>query len=180
MAGSDLADKKVLMIIAQKNFRDEEFFEPREIFEDAGMDVTVASNSTDEAVGVLGGKVRPDATIDNVNIADFDAVVIAGGGGSREFLWSNKKLQKLVKDAFDHEKVLAAICISPVVLARAGVLEDRKATVFNDAACIKELEKGGASYEEEDVIVDDNVVTACGPDAAEKFGEAVLEALSNL
>lgn len=180
MTRPDLADKKVLMVIAQKNFRDEEFFEPREIFEDAGVDITVASNSTDEAVGTLGGKVRPDVTIDNVNIADFDAVIIAGGSGSREFLWSNNKLQKLVRDAFEHEKVVAAICISPVVLARAGVLEDKRATVFNDSACIKELEKGGASYEKEDVVVAANVITACGPDAAEEFGEAVLEALENM
>jgi len=180
MTGSDIADKKILMVIAQKNFRDEEFFEPREIFEDAGVDITVASNSMDEAVGTLGRKVRPDISIDNVNIAEFDAVVIAGGGGSKEFLWSNKKLHKLVKDAFEHEKVVAAICVSPVVLARAGVLEDRRATVFKDSACIKELEKGGASYEDEDVIVADNVVTACGPKAAEEFGEAVLETLRKL
>jgi protease I len=180
MTGSDIADKKILMVIAQKDFRDEEFFEPREIFEDAGVDITVASNSMDEAVGTLGRKVRPDISIDNVNIAEFDAVVIAGGGGSREYLWSNKKLHKLVRDAHEHEKVVAAICISPVVLARAGVLEDRRATVFKDSACIKELEKGGASYEDEDVVIMDNVVTAAGPKAAEEFGEAVLEVLEKL
>lgn len=178
MSSGDLQDKKILMVIAQKNFRDEEFLEPREIFEDMDMDVTVASNSTDEAEGVLGRKIKPDISIDKAIAADYDAIVIVGGGGSREYLWSNEKLHGLIRDAIEHEKVVAAICVSPVVLAKAGVLADRKATVFKDNACIKELKSCKAVYEDEDVIISDNIVTGRDPKCAEKFGEAVLEALS--
>ncbi|MDG6244859.1 MAG: DJ-1/PfpI family protein [Methanolobus sp.] len=174
---SDLASKKVLMVIAQEDFRDEEFFEPREIFEDAGLSITIASKTTNEATGVLGRAVKPDVSIDNAIIADYDAIVISGGPGSRKFLWSDKKLQKLVTDAFEQEKVVAAICISPVVLARAGVLEGKKATVFKDPESIRELEKGGAVYEDRDVIVADNIVTGRDPKCAEKFGEAVVETM---
>ncbi len=180
MSPGELEDKKVLMVIAQKNFRDEEFLEPREIFEDMDMDVTVASNSTKEAEGMLGRKIQPDLSIDDAIVADYDAIVIVGGSGSREYLWSNEKLQELVKDAIEHEKVVAAICVSPVILARAGALEGKKATVFKDDACIKELKKSKAVYENEDVIISDNVVTGRDPKCAEKFGEAVLEALSKI
>ncbi|WP_407356418.1 DJ-1/PfpI family protein [Methanolobus sp. WCC5] len=174
---SDLDSKKVLMVVAQEGFRDEEFFEPREIFEDAGLSITIASKTTNEATGALGRNVKPDISIDNVIIADYDAIVISGGPGSRKLLWPDKRLQKLVADAFEQEKVVAAICVSPVVLARAGVLEDKKATVFKDPESIRELEKGGATYEDMDVIVTDNIVTGRDPACAEKFGEAVVETL---
>jgi len=180
MPGSDLDSKKVLMVVAQEGFRDEEFFEPREVFEDAGITITIASKTTNEASGVLGRSVKPDVAIDKVNIAEYDAIVISGGPGSRKYLWPDKNLRELVADAFEQEKVVAAICVSPVVLARAGVLESKKATVFKDPESIKELEKGGAIYEDESVIVVDNVVTGRDPASAEEFGEAVLEALENL
>ncbi|MBP1908433.1 DJ-1/PfpI family protein [Methanolobus bombayensis] len=180
MPGSDLDSKKVLMIVAQEDFRDEEFFEPREVFEDEGITITIASNTTDEATGVLGRSVKPDVAISKANVMDYDAIVISGGPGSRKRLWSDKDLQELVADAFEQEKVVAAICISPVVLARAGVLENKRATVFKDPESIKELEKGGAIYENESVIVTDNVVTGRDPASAEEFGEAVVEALGNM
>ena len=164
----DIADKKILMVVAQKNFRDEEFFEPRDVFEDEGVNITVASNSTEEAEGVLGGSVKPDMSIDDVNIADYDAIVIAGGGGSRH---------KIVREGFEMEKVVAAICISPVVLAKAGILEGKRATVFGDPASIKALKKGGANYEDEEVIVVDNIITGRDPASAVKFGQMVLETL---
>nr|WP_321498348.1 DJ-1/PfpI/YhbO family deglycase/protease [uncultured Methanolobus sp.] len=180
MPGSELDNKKVLMVVAQEGFRDEEFFEPREVFEDAGITITIASKTTDEASGVLGRSVKPDVAIDNVNIAEFDAIVISGGPGSRKYLWSDKDLRSLVSNAFEQEKVVAAICVSPVILARAGVLEGKKATVFKDPESIKELEKAGALYEDESVVVIGNIVTGRDPASAEAFGEAVLEALENM
>ena len=173
----DIADKKILMVVAQKNFRDEEFFEPRDVFEDEGVNITVASNSTEEAEGVLGGTVKPDIAISDANIADYDAIVISGGGGSREYLWNNEALREIVVQAFDMEKVVAAICISPVVLAKAGILEGKRATVFGDPASIKALKKGGANYEDEEVIVVDNIITGRDPASAVKFGQMVLETL---
>lgn len=176
---TELDDKKILMVVAQDNFRDEEYFEPRDILEDAGVSIIVASNSTKEATGKLGGKIKPDIAIKDVIIDDLDGIIIVGGSGSREFLWSNKDLHRLVKYFFDQDKIVSAICASPVVLARTKVLEDRKATVFKDDEFIDELKKNGAIYKDEDVIVDENLITANGPDAAEKFGLAIVEALSN-
>ena len=108
-----------------------------------GVSITVASNSTKEAHGVLGGKIKPDIAIKEAIMAEYDGLVIVGGPGSREYLWPNKDLQRLVKDAFDQDKVVAAICISPVILARAKVLEDKDCTVFKDKECIAEIQKYG-------------------------------------
>lgn len=175
---SELDDKKILMVVAQDNFRDEEYLEPRDILEDAGVSITVASNSTKEAHGALGAKIKPDISIKDAIMTEFDGLVIAGGGGSREHLWPNKDLQRLVKDAFDQDKLVAAICVSPVVLARAKILEDRDCTVFKDKECIAELEKGGGLYTDKDVVVDGNIITARDPKAAEKFGHAIVEQLA--
>lgn len=180
MPGSDLESKKILMVIAQENFRDEEFFEPRDIFEDAGVSITIASNSTDEATGVMGGVVKPDISIADALITDYDAIVISGGAGSRKLLWPDRKLQSLVSEGFEQEKVVAAICVSPVVFARAGILEGKKATVFKDPESIRELADAGADYEDADVIVTDNIVTGRNPQAAEKFAMAVLDRLEKM
>ncbi|OPY24881.1 MAG: Intracellular protease 1 [Methanomethylovorans sp. PtaU1.Bin073] len=111
-------------------------------------------------------------------MTEFDGLVIAGGGGSREHLWPNKDLQRLVKDAFEQDKLVAAICVSPVVLARAKILEDRDCTVFKDKECIAELEKCGGLYTDKDVVVDGNIITARDPKAAEKFGHAIVDLLA--
>ncbi len=176
--GSELDDKKILMVVAQDNFRDEEYLEPRDVLEDAGVSITVASNSTKEAYGALGAKIKPDISIKDAIMAEFDGIVVVGGGGSREHLWPNKDLQRLVKDAFDQDKLVAAICISPVILARAKVLEDRDCTVFKDKECIAELEKYGGQYQDTDVVADGNIVTARDPKAAEKFGHAIVKQLA--
>lgn len=175
---SELDDKKILMVVAQDNFRDEEYLEPRDVLEDAGVSITVASNSTKEAHGALGAKIKPDISIKDAIMAEFDGLVVVGGGGSREHLWPNKDLQRLVKDAFDQDKLVSAICVSPVVLARAKILEDRDCTVFKDKECIAELEKYGGLYTDKDVVVDGNIITARDPKAAEKFGHAIVEQLA--
>lgn len=169
--------KKILMVIAQENFRDEEYLDPRKVFEKSGYDVTVASNSTDTARGMKGKKVKPDIAIADGNANDYDAIVVVGGGGSRQYLWENVKLRSIVKEAEKSGKVVAAICISPVVLAKAGLLKGKKTTVFKDDTCIKALKKNGAKYEDKDVIREGKLVTGRDPRAAKKFGETVVEAL---
>ncbi|MBP2029254.1 protease I [Methanohalophilus levihalophilus] len=169
--------KKILMVIAQENFRDEEYLDPRKVFEKNGYDVTVASNSTETARGAKGEKVKPDIAIADANADDYDSVVIVGGGGSVKFLWDNVKLRSLAKDAEKSGKVVAAICLSPVVLAKAGLLKGKKSTVFAEKTAIKALKKNGAKYEDTDVLREGKIVTGRDPKAAKKFGETVVEAL---
>ncbi|ADE36751.1 DJ-1/PfpI/YhbO family deglycase/protease [Methanohalophilus mahii] len=169
--------KKILMVIAQENFRDEEFLQPREIFENAGFDITVATNQKKVARGMLGGKVKPDTTISSEKANSYDAIVISGGGGAKQYLWDNKELHGIVQDAYNQDKLIAAICISPVVLAKAGILKGKKSTVFNDPESVKQIKKGGAEYQDKDVIIDGNIITARDPKVASSFGKSVLEFL---
>lgn len=169
--------KKILMIVAQENFRDEEFFEPKEVFEKSGAKVTVASNTTKKAKGMLGGEVKPDISISDANIDDYDAISITGGGGSKQYLWDNKELQNIVKKANGQGKVVAAICISPVVLANAGILEGKKSTVFKNDETVRILKEKGAKHKDKGVISDGNIVTGRDPKSAKEYGKTVLKAI---
>ncbi|NIM98828.1 MAG: hypothetical protein GTO24_12350, partial [candidate division Zixibacteria bacterium] len=74
--------------------------------------------------------------------------------------------------------LVASICISPVVLAKAGLLRGKKATVFRTTTTINELEKGGALISDAPVVVDGKIITGRGPEAAREFGLKIAESLS--
>lgn len=174
-----LTDKKIAFIIAFRNFRDEEYFVPREILEKAGVQIKTASNKLGKAIGADGGEVEADLLIENLNPADFDAVVFVGGPGCLENL-DNEDSYKLLKEAVAQDKVLAAICISPVILAKAGILNGKKATVWSnplDKSGVNILKENGAVYQDSPVVVDGKIITAKGPAAAKRFGEALVEIL---
>ena len=173
----DLGDKSILMVIAPKDFRDEELFEPKEIFEEKGAKITVASTSTDTAKGMLSGTVKPDLKISDVNVEEYDVIVIVGGVGSEEYLWGDEELRILVKEAYNKDKIVSAICLSPVVLARAGILEGKQATVFPDREAIDELKRNGANYLDRSVVVSDGVITGRDPESAEEFALKIWDTL---
>ncbi|MBP2171789.1 DJ-1/PfpI/YhbO family deglycase/protease [Methanococcus voltae] len=171
----------VLLVIAQKDFRDEELFEPLQVFQSKNNIATnVVSNEVGEHVGMLGRKITTNKTIDDVKSSDYNAIVVVGGSGSREYLWNNETLLKLINEFNDDKKVVSAICISPVVLAHAGILNGKNATVFEDNESIEEMKKSGANLLNDGVVVDGNIVTAKGPQVAKEFGEKVLELIENL
>ncbi|WP_292378637.1 DJ-1/PfpI family protein [Methanosarcina sp. UBA289] len=177
MTETEYEGKKILIVIAQEQFRDEECFVPKQIFEAAGVKVTVAAEATKTAKGMLGGTTKPDIKISDARVDDYDAIVITGGSGSRKYLWDNKALQKLLKEADAQKKVISAICISPVVLARTGILKGKESTVFKSPDTVSELKEHGAVYLDREVVISGRVVTGRDPASAEAFGKAILEAL---
>jgi len=177
--GKNLEGKKIVVILAFKDFRDEEYFVPKEILEKAGAEIKTASNKTGTAIGADGGEVNVGLLVSEINLADFDAVVFIGGPGCLENL-DNNNSYKVVQDTVSQNKVLASICISPTILAKAGVLQGKKATVWTspmDKSAVKILEDNGAIYEDKSVVVDGKIITGNGPGASKEFGEAIIEAL---
>ncbi|MEW6574430.1 MAG: DJ-1/PfpI/YhbO family deglycase/protease [Bacillota bacterium] len=169
----ELAGKKVLLVVAPRDFRDEEFSVPRRVFEEQGAQITVASSVKGTATGMLGGAVEADVVFSEVRPADFSAVVLAGGTGSKEYLWDDKELRRVVQGTYQEGKVVSAICLSPVVLARAGCLKGKEATVWPDPAAVRELKTAGAKYVDRSVVVSGSVATARDPQSAEAFAQAV-------
>jgi protease I len=172
-------NKKIAMIIASEDFRDEEYFVPKEILEKEGIEVKTASDKTGLARGADGGEAKVDLLVQEVNSADFDAVVFIGGPGALEYL-DNEISYKLARGVAEQEKILGAICVAPAILARAGVLKNKKATVWSsalDKGPVRILKEAGTIYEDEDVVIDGKIITANGPSSAQEFGEKILSML---
>jgi len=170
-------EKKALMIIAARDFRDEEYQEPKAVLEKQGVEVVVASTVAGTAAGMFGLQVTPDTTVDEVNPEEFDAVVVVGGSGSQTHLWNNVHVHKIVQALHQRGRLVAAICTSPVVLAKVGILKGRKATVFRASNTINELKKGGALISDAPVVVDGKIITGRGPEAAREFGQKIVDNL---
>jgi protease I len=168
--------KKVLMVIAPSDFRDEEYLQPKELFENAGFDVVTASKKTGEITGMLGAKAFAEKNIDEINIDDFDVVVFVGGTGAATYFDDERALE-IAKGAYSKGKIIAAICIAPTILANAGILEGKKATIWEDPRLVDNLKEKGAIYTGENVTRDGKVITGKGPFAARDFGEEIVRAL---
>jgi len=162
------------MIIAPRNFRDEELFHTKEELESSGISVTIASTTTDTATGMLGGTAKPDMTINDVNVDDYDAIVFVGGTGSSIY-FNNPKAHEIARSAIEKGKLVGAICIAPSTLANAGLLNGKKATSYPSEE--NNLISKGADYTGNPVEKDGNIITATGPSAAREFGRMIAKSL---
>ena len=175
----EIKDKKVAMIIAFKDFRDEEYFIPKQVLKTGGSKITTVSSELGKAIGIYGGEVNVDATLDKLKVDDFEAIIFIGGSGALKYV-EDETCWKIAKETVLKNRVLGAICIGPAILARAGVLSGKKATVWSsplDKSAVKILKEEGTIYEDNQVVEDGNIVTANGPQVARKFGETIAKLL---
>lgn len=166
----------ILFLIAPKEFRDEEILVPYDYLKKAGFKPLIASADTTEALGILGAKIKPDISLKEIDTLKLTGMVLVGGPGSVIY-WDDSLVHTYSRHFFKNKKLLAAICLAPVTLARAKVLTNRSATVFRDRATISEFKKYGVKYQDKDVVIDGLIVTASGPKASEKFAKAIEKVL---
>jgi protease I len=169
--------KKIAIVVGQRYFKDEELNIPKALFEKEGALVTIVSSKPDTAEGDGGTRVKPDVVIDELDVDSFDAIVFIGGSGVKKDFWENPKAHAVAKEAVKQDKILAAICWGPVVLANAGVLEGKKATGHTAQGADDILTERGCEYTGESVTVDGNIVTAFGPSSSDSFAVAIIQAL---
>ncbi|MDD3620814.1 MAG: DJ-1/PfpI family protein [Methanofollis sp.] len=169
---------KLVLAIAPEKFRDEEFEVPQQIFSEAGIETVVASTRVGTCQGMIGATAEATSAFTDLNPEEYDGIVVVGGIGSQDHLWTDADLKNFVQACTKAGKVVAAICLSPAILALAGVLDGKNATVFKSPASVKEMQRGGARLVDESVVTDGKIVTANGPAAARAFAEAVIAALS--
>jgi len=165
---------RILMVIAKQGYRDEEYEDPKIVFEGHGFKVTTASQSKGECIGKLGGHAWADTAIHEVNPHDYNAIVFVGGPGCAQLLHDHEVLL-LAKEAYQYDKVVAAICMAPSILANAGLLEGKRVTSFSGEK--ENLEKNGATFTGNPVEIDGKIITATGPEAVSDFAEAVSRAI---
>jgi protease I len=170
----ELPGKKVVIPV-ESMFNTFEFWYPYFRLKEAGAEVTVVgSGSAETYTGKPGTEVKVDVSIDQVSAAEFDGVVIPGGYAP-DIMRRYPKMVQLVKDLFEDGKVVAAICHAGWMLASAKILPGKTVTSF--FAIKDDLVHAGAEWVDQEVVVDDNLITSRTPDDLPAFMRAVIAAM---
>lgn len=172
----ELPNKKVIILVEQQ-FNDHEFWYPYYRLLEAGAQVTVVGTGTAiEYKGKDGTQAKQDASADKINASDFDAVIIPGGFAP-DFMRRNKAMVNLVKSMSENGKTVAAICHAGWMLASAKILKGKKATSF--FAIRDDMEHAGAIWVDEEVVIDEKLVTSRTPADLPAFMRAVIKSIAS-
>jgi protease I len=163
-------------VLVENNFEDSELQIPCAALSQAGATIAlIGSRMNDEYKGKQGKiKVKPSATATEVRAQDFDAIVIPGGAAP-DRIRTNPNAVRLVMEAMDLGKPVAAVCHGPQLLIEADRLQGKRATGF--LAIRKDIENAGASYVNESLVIDDNLITSRQPGDLPIFAKAILDRL---
>jgi protease I len=171
----NLAGKKVFILV-ETIYNDLEFWYPYYRLKEAGAEVIV--------VGPMGGMVyngkaglpvKADAGMADVTAADCDGLIIPGGYAP-DHMRRHPQMVQLVRDSVESGKIVAAICHAGWMLASADVLHGRTVTSF--FAIRDDLMHAGATFVDQEVVVDGNIITSRTPDDLPPFMRAIISALA--
>jgi protease I len=170
-----LLEGKKIAILAENFYEDMELWFPRLRFRGLGAEVVVVgSGSADTYTGKHGYPVTVDKAASDVNAADFDAVIIPGGYAP-DHMRRHPEMIDLVRQAYEHGKVVAAICHGPWMLISAHILKAKTVTAF--FAIKDDLVNAGATYVDQEVMVDGTIITSRKPNDLPAFCDAIMMAL---
>ena len=165
-----------VLILATDGFEESELFGPRQILEQRGAEVKLASPRLEPIQATVhddpGKTIRPDMTIADVRTEEFDALILPGGVRNPDQLRTNAAAIALIRDFAAQGKPVAAICHGPWLLVEADLLHGRTATSY--ASIRTDLTNAGANVVDQVVVVDGNIITSRKPDDIEAFTNAVI------
>lgn len=167
---------KRIAILIEADFEDSELMEPLRAMKELGARVmVVGTGSKRNYQGQRGSaSISVDTTADKVKAEDFDAIIIPGGYAPDK-MRLHQPMIDLVKRANDTKKVIAAICHGPQLLISADIAKGRRVTSWPSIAV--DLKNAGASWVDEPVVRDSNIITSRKPADIPKFTKAIVAAL---
>ena len=176
MAEQKLNGKRVAIIAADMVER-VELEEPRKALEDAGAQTELISLKPGEIQAFdhfdPANKHKVDKAIEEADAADYDALMIPGGVGNPDQLRGDENVVQFVQEFFTAGKPVAAICHAPWVLVEADVVKGRKLTSWPTLQT--DIRNAGAEWVDEEVVVDDGLVTSRKPDDIPAFNRKMIE-----
>jgi protease I len=149
---------KRAVIITAQNFQDEEFTYPYYRLLEEGFHVDVATPDKMAVFGKYGVPARPTIDTKDLRIENYDLVVLPGGFEAPDRLRIRKEVLVFVKAMFENNKIVAAICHGPWICISAGILRGKKATGYMSIA--DDIKNAGATYLDQEVVIDGNLITA--------------------
>ena len=156
------------IVLLMDEFEEIEALSIIDILRRAGIETTTVGVGSNLLKSAQGVKVYSDIRFLDLEGRKYDALILPGGRGFRNLL-ENYAVINLVKDAYRAGKVIAAICGSPLVLEKAGILKDKRATIYPG------MEKLISRPRDGKVVIDENIITSKGPGTAIEFGLAIVE-----
>ena len=176
MAEQKLAGKKVA-ILAADMFEQVELVEPRKALEEAGAQTEIVSIKDGEIQGFNhfepADKVKVDKTVEEASAADYDALLVPGGVGNPDQLRGDENAVGFVREFVESKKPVAVICHGPWVLVEAGVVRGRKLTSWPTLQT--DIRNAGGNWVDEEVVVDEGIVTSRKPDDIPAFNKKMIE-----
>lgn len=169
------AKGKRVAILAEDLYEDPELWYPYYRMQEAGAEVVVIGPQAGATYQSKHGyPVQTDVAAGDARGTDFDAVIVPGGF-SPDRMRRSPDMVRLVREAYEAGKVVAAICHGPWMLISAGAVRGRRATCFHSIK--DDLVNGGATYVDAEVVRDGNVITSRTPRDLPAFCRTILEAL---
>lgn len=172
----NLSGKKVA-ILATDGFEQSELFEPKAALENAGAEVTIVSLKSGEIKGWKdtnwGDSIAVDLTLEHADASNFDALQLPGGVMNPDKLRADKGAVAFIKAFADAGKPIAAICHAPWTLIDAGVANGKTLTSW--ASLKTDLENAGAKWVDQEVVVDNGLITSRNPQDIPAFNEKMIE-----
>lgn len=173
---ADISGRKVA-ILATHGFEQSELEYPLKALKDAGATVHVIAPESGEIRGWDGGdwgqSVKVDHTLDQVDSADYDALMLPGGQMNPDILRANKDAVMFVREFWDAKKPIGAICHAPWLLIEADIAKGRDMTSYHSIR--KDVENAGANWHDKDVVTDQALVTSRNPDDLPAFCAKLIE-----
>ncbi|HLN19586.1 MAG TPA: type 1 glutamine amidotransferase domain-containing protein [Bacteroidales bacterium] len=176
-----LKGKKVA-ILATNGFEESELFEPKKALEEQGATVHIVSPENGKIKAWNHGNWSKDIDVDvNVRTAredDYDALFLPGGVINPDKLRRDPRAVAFVYNFISGNKLVAAICHGPQLLIEADVAEGRKLTSFSSIK--KDLINAGAEWVDEEVVIDNNLITSRSPQDLKAFNRKLIEEVSKV
>jgi protease I len=170
-----------VLIVATDGFEEWELFGPRQILQERGAEVVLASLKLDPIQATVhddpGKTIRPDLTVDQASAEDFDALILPGGVRNPDQLRLHDNVIELIRDFDDQGKPIGAICHGPWLLVEADLLDGRTATSWPSIRT--DLRNAGANVVDEPAVTDGNIVTSRKPDDVEAFTNALIDLIED-
>ncbi|HMJ66718.1 MAG TPA: type 1 glutamine amidotransferase domain-containing protein [Candidatus Binatia bacterium] len=172
----NLEGKRVAILVTD-GFEQVELTEPRKALDDAGATTEIVSPARGKVKGwketEWGDKFDVDVALDGARAEDYDALLLPGGVMNPDKLRMNQKAMRFTKDFFKQGKPVAAICHGPQTLIDAGVLKGRTLTSYPSIKA--DIANAGAVWVDQEVFVDNGLVTSRKPDDIPAFNRKMIE-----
>jgi protease I len=179
MAEHDLSGKKVAILVAH-GFEQVELTEPRKALQDAGAETHIVSPADGKVKGWQhdhwGDELDVDVALSAARPDDYDALVLPGGQMNPDNLRGDADAVAFARAFFEAGKPVAAICHGPWLLVEADVVRDRRMTSYHTIQT--DLRNAGAEWVDEEVVVDQGLVTSRNPDDIPAFNRKMVEEIA--